>query len=95
MSSHRGTAVREKSAGALGALVPAEENGTDRVFDSVIRTDHGYMRYIRCRILIAVYHIKFADFIFRTGHGIIHADQLRMLYIIRYVSAADSQDGTA
>ncbi|WP_241479827.1 helix-turn-helix domain-containing protein [Mycolicibacterium neoaurum] len=29
MSSHRGTAVREKSAGALGALVPAEENGTD------------------------------------------------------------------
>ena len=54
----------------------AEENGAGRVFHFVIRADHSDMRYIRCRILIAVYHIKFADFIFRTGHGIIHADQL-------------------
>ena len=78
-----GVAADSHAARDGGVGVMSDDGGIfDVGFRAFIRrtendaSDHSDMRYIRCRILIAVYHIKFADFIFRTGHGIIHADQL-------------------
>ena len=57
-------------------LLVAHDQGGFAVGGRIFRTDHGHMLTVRYRIFIAVYHIKFADFIFRTGHGIVDTDQL-------------------